>query len=187
MKEIIQNKTILKASGLFILIIIFMLGLWKHEINQYIKIRREFKQATAKLENYRDCLQNAEFYRQQCSQIQKTISQFETRCYQNKTPSLSTTCLLEDIQGILSDKRESIIRIDVLPEKEMGAGYAQIGVNLKLKTSAQGLTDILSELKNSAKLYQVNQLSVFVAAGWLDVEMRVVAVHRRGEGQKAEG
>ncbi|MFH1096367.1 MAG: GspMb/PilO family protein [Candidatus Desantisbacteria bacterium] len=181
MKNIIQNKTILKTSGIFILIIIFMLGLWKHEINQYLKIHREFKQANAKLENYRDCLQNAEFYTQQCCQIQKTLSQFETQCYQNKIPTLSTTCLLEDIQGILSDKRDSIIRIDVLPEKEMGLGYAQIGVNLKLKTSAQGLTDILYRLKNSGKLYQVNQLSVLISSGYLEVEMRIVAVHRGEE------
>lgn len=187
MKKIIQNKTILKASGLIILIIIFMLGLWKHEINQFVKIHREFKQATAKLENYRDCLQNADFYTQQCRQIQKTLSQFEARCYQNKTPSLSTTCLLEDIQRIIGDKRDSIIRIDVLPEKEMGLGYAQIGVNLKLKTSAQGLTDILYRLKNSDKLYQINQLSVLISSGYLEVEMRIVAVHMGAEGKKAEG
>jgi len=169
----------LKLSGLFILIIILMLGLWKYEINQYLRIHREFKQATAKLENYRDCLQNAEFYTQQCCQIQKTISQFEARCYQNKTPSLSTTCLLEDIQKIIDDKRDSIVRIDVLPEKEMGAGYVQIGINLKLKTSAQGLTDILYKLKTSAKSYQVNGLSVQVSSdGLLDVEMKMNAIHR---------
>ncbi|OIP41712.1 hypothetical protein AUJ95_02860 [Candidatus Desantisbacteria bacterium CG2_30_40_21] len=179
MKKIIQNKTMLKLSGLFILIIILMLGLWKYEINQYLRIHREFKQATAKLENYRDCLQNAEFYTQQCCQIQKTISQFEARCYQNKTPSLSTTCLLEDIQKIIDDKRDSIVRIDVLPEKEMGAGYVQIGINLKLKTSAQGLTDILYKLKTSAKSYQVNGLSVQVSSdGLLDVEMKMNAIHR---------
>ncbi|MBU0701111.1 type II secretion system protein M [bacterium] len=177
MKEIIQNKTILKASGI-ILIIFLMLMLWKYEMDQYAGINREIKQATAKLENYKDCLQNAEFYTQQWQRIQKTLSQVELRCYQNKTPSLSTTCLLEDVQRIIGANGNSIIRIEVLPVKEMDSKYVQIGVNLKLKTSSQGLTDILYRLKNNDKLYQINQLSVFVASdGWLEVEIRVTAVH----------
>lgn len=177
LKEIIQDKTILKISVIFILIIFLMLILWKHELSQYVRIHHEIKQAAAKLENYRDCLQNAGFYTQQCRQIQKTLSQFELQCYQNKTTSLSTTCLLDDIQRIAGSKGNSIIRVDVLPEKKMSSEYTQIGVNLKLKTSAQDLTDILYRLKSSDKLYQVNQLSVFVLSGWIEVEMRIMAVH----------
>ncbi|MBI4778071.1 hypothetical protein HY792_04040 [Candidatus Desantisbacteria bacterium] len=184
MKKIIQNKTILKVSGIFILVIFLMLMLWKHEINQYVRINREIKQAADKLESYRDCLQNAGSYTQQWQQIQEILSKFEQRCYQAKTPIVSTTCLLEDIQEIIGDKGNPIIRIEILPEKEMDSRYVQIGVNLKLKTSSQGLIDILYKLKNSAKLYQVKGLSVHVSSdGLLDVEMQVVAVHR---GTKAQ-
>jgi hypothetical protein len=177
-KGIIQNKTTLKVSGVVILIIFLMLMLWKYEIGQYVKISREIKQAAATLENYRDCLQNAEFYTQQWQRIQKAQSQFKQRCYQNKTPIISTTYLLEDIQRIIGDRGNSISRIEVLPEKEMNPKYTQIGVNLKLKVSSQGLTDILYRLKNSEKLYQVNGLSVHVSSdGLLEVEMKVVAIH----------
>ncbi|MFH1860681.1 MAG: GspMb/PilO family protein [bacterium] len=178
MKKIIQNKTILKVSGIFILIIFLMLMLWKYEINQYVRINREIKEAAAKLKNYKDCLQNAEFYAKQWQQIQDALSKAEQKCYQNKTPLLSTTCLLEDIQKIIGAGGNSIIRIDVLPEKEMNSSYTQIGVNLKLKTSSQGLTDVLYRLKNSDKLYQINQLSIFVVSdGWLEVEMKISAIH----------
>ncbi|MDI6781040.1 MAG: GspMb/PilO family protein [bacterium] len=178
MNKIIQNKALLKISGIFILIIVLMLMLWKHELNQYARINREIKQASAKLENYRDCLKNAGFYTQQWQRIQETQSQLEQRCYQNKTPMLSTTCLLEDIQKIINNKGDSIIRIEVLPEKKVDPKYTQIGINLQLKTSSQGLTDILYKLENSDKLYQVNRLSVQVSSdGWLEVEIRVAAIH----------
>ncbi len=189
MNKIIQDKAMLKICGIFILIILLMLVLWKHEMDQYVRIGREIKLASTKLENYRDCLQNAKLYTQQWQQIQKKQSQFEQRCYRNKTAMLSTTCLLEDVQKIIANGGNSIIRIEVLPEKKIDSEYTQIGVNLKLKTSSQGLTDILYRLKNSGKLYQVNGLSVHVSSdSWLEVEIRVAAIHMSdGEGRlKAE-
>jgi len=138
---------------------LYLFGWLKPVLKKYSYINNNLSQIQLQLKEYQILLLNKDEYKKKTLLVKNELKKNRNKLYVGKTPLVSTSEMLGNLERISKETKVNIVTKNILPAKKIDR-YYQIFVLLNLQTNPEGLTNFLYTLKTSNRRYSIPYLNI---------------------------